>query len=265
MIPNTFEAYGVVREGASLDFLASYVSKIKRRNREDFINMGEAAGVEDSDSGTVLLGILWKPPAIGFEWGATLQHTEDIFRVVYTEANWTKTVYGLGMRASAQYTHQKSTGLGLLGKFKTNAKGVKLSTSYKNAVLSVSYTKTGDGARIRSPFGGRPGYTSSMLRNFDRAGEKAWRASLSYHFHAIGLPDWSANVMYMQGTGGLSDFIFDELKDNREVDYTLDYKPDHGRWQGLWFRVRYAHVREDGRGEVANQLRIILNYSISIL
>jgi hypothetical protein len=68
--------------------------------------------------------------------------------------------------------------------------------------------------------------------DFDRANQKAWRASLG---------------------------------DIKETDFTLDYKPGHDHWDGLWFRVRYARLREDGSGEVANQLRIILKYNFQIL
>ena len=142
---------------------------------------------------------------------------------------------------------------------------MRFSTSYRNAVLGVAFTKTDDGATIDSPFGGRPGYTSSMLRNFDRANEKAFRLSLSYHFDVVGLPDWSANVRYTKGKDALNDESLIPLGDSREVDYTLDYKPESGRWQGLWFRIRYAQLREDGAGKISDQLRIILNYSISIL
>ena len=78
MIPNTFEAYGLGREGSSLDFLVGYVDKIKLRNSEDFISMGEAAGVEGDDTGTRVFGLLWKPPETGFDWGATIQRTPDI-------------------------------------------------------------------------------------------------------------------------------------------------------------------------------------------
>jgi hypothetical protein len=153
----------------------------------------------------------------------------------------------------------------LLGDFKTHAAGLKFITSYKNLVLGLAYTKTGEGAKIKSPFGGRPGYTSSMLNDFDRANQKAWRASLSFHFDAIGLPHWSANVAYIRGTGALEDESLLLLGDIKETDFTLDYKPNHGRWKGLWFRVRYARLREDGSGEVANQVRIILKYNFQIL
>ena len=265
MIPNTFEAYGLGREGSSLDFLVGYVDKIKLRNSEDFISMGEAAGVEGDNTGTGVFGLIWKPPKTGFDWGVTVQRTQDILQLIYTEANWKQTYKGLGLLAAAQYTHQKGIGQDLLGEFKTNARGVRFSTSYRNAVLGVAFTKTDDGATIESPFGGRPGYTTSMLRNFDRANEKAIRWSLSYHFDAIGRPDWSANVRYTRGKDGLNTDSLIPLGDSREADYTLDYKPESGRWRGLWFRVRYATLREDGGGEVSHQLRIILNYSFSIL
>jgi hypothetical protein len=265
MIPNTFEAYGLAREGTSLDLIVGYVNKIKLRNSDDFISMGEAAGVEGDDTGTRLFGVLWKPPETGFDWGVTVQRTPDVLQLVYTEANWKRTYKGWGLLAAAQYTHQKGIGQDLLGDFKTNARGVRFSTSYRDAVLGVAFTKTDDGATIDSPFGGRPGYTSSMLRNFDRANEKAFRLSLSYHFDLIGLPDWSANIRYTKGKNALDEDSLLLLGDNREVDYTLDYKPESGRWRGLWFRVRYAQLREDGQGRVANQLRIILNYSFSIL
>ena len=265
MIPNTFEAYGIGRQGTSLDFQVGYVDKIKRRNSEDFISMGEVLGIEDNSSGTAMLSAIWKPPEAGFDWGAVVQRTPNLFRLFYTEANWKTTISGLGLLASAQYTHQDSVGQHLLGDFKTHAGGLKFITSYKNAVLSLAYTKTGDGAKIKSPFGGRPGYTSSMLNDFDRANQKAWRASLSFHFDAIGLPDWSANVAYIRGTGALEDESLLLLGDIKETDFTLDYKPDHGRWDGLWFRVRYARLKEDGTGEVANQLRIILKYNFQIL
>jgi hypothetical protein len=265
MIPNTFEAYGIGREGTSLDFVVGYVDKIKLRNSEDFISMGEVLDVEDNSSGTTMLSTLWKPPDTGFDWGATVQRTPNLFQLFYTEANWKKTINGLGLMASVQYTHQDSIGKHLLGEFKTNARGLKLITSYENVVFSLAYTRTDDGAKIKSPFGGRPGYTTSMLSDFDRANQKAWRASLSFHFDVIGLPDWSANVSYIRGKDALQDESLLPLGDINETDITLDYKPDHGRWKGLWFRVRYARLREDDKGEVANQVRIILNYSFNIL
>ncbi len=265
MIPNTFEAYLVGKEGKSFDFQAGYVDRVKLRNREDFISMGEAAGIENGDSGTGLLSVLWKPAIRGFDWGATYQHTPDAFQLLYSEANWLDEVFGIGVRGSAQYTYQESIGKEQLGDFRTHAAGLKLSTSYRNAVFSVAYTRVGSGNSIKSPFGGRPAYTSSMIRNFDRANEAAWRAALSYHFDELGLPHWSFNVNYTSGSDAESDRTGLPLIDTRETDFTLDFRPEEGPLQGLWFRIRYARVNERGGGEVANQVRIILNYNWSIL
>ena len=265
MIPNTFEAYGIGREKTSFDFQVGYVDKIKLRNREDFIPMGEVLGIENNDSGTSVLGAIWKPESTGFDIGATLQRTPNLFRLFYAETNWKRTFNGVGLLGSAQYTREESIGDHLLGDFKTDARGLKLITSYSNVVFSLAYTRTDDGAKIKSPFGGRPGYTTSMLNDFDRANEKAWRGSLSFHFDAIGLPDWSFNASHIRGKDAIEDNSFLPLGDIRETDITLDYKPEHGRLRGLWFRVRYARLKEDGEGEVANQVRIILNYSFNIL
>jgi hypothetical protein len=111
MIPNTFEAYGIGRQGTSLDFQVGYVDKIKRRNSEDFISMGEVLGIENNSSGTSVLGAIWRPPETGFDWGAVVQSTPNLFRLFYTEANWKTTISGLGLLASAQYTDRKSTRL----------------------------------------------------------------------------------------------------------------------------------------------------------
>ncbi len=265
MIPNTFEAYGFAREGTDLDFYLGYVDKIKLRNREDFIAMSEAAGVKGRGSGTSAAGILWSPPDANFSWGASVQQTSDVFRLIYTEVDWKRSINGWGARISAQYSHQESIGEELIGTLDTGAFGLKASGSYRDVVMSLAYTETDDNAKIKSPFGGRPGYTSSMLRDFDRAGEEAWRVGLSYHFDALGLPGWSGNINYTSGRNAVNDDFPIQLSDNREIDYTLDFKPDNGRWAGLWLRIRYANVREDGSGEVANQLRLIVNYSLTVL
>ena len=38
-----------------------------------------------------------------------------------------------------------------------------------------------------------------------------------------------------------------------------------GPFEGFWFRARYAKVRADGFGKVTDELRLIVNYSLSIL
>jgi hypothetical protein len=104
-----------------------------------------------------------------------------------------------------------------------------------------------------------------MLRNFDRANEKAWRAGLSYHFDRFGLPDVSLLVNVVKGRQAINADTGEDLRDQTEYDYTLDYKPTKGALEGFWFRVRYAELRQDGLGKVIDELRVIVNYSLPIL
>ena len=75
----------------------------------------------------------------------------------------------------------------------------------------------------------------------------------------------SAQFDVVKGSDALDPSTGAPLADQSEYNYTLDYKPGSGPLEGLWLRARYAQVREDGRGKVDDQLRIIINYSIPFL
>ncbi len=56
-----------------------------------------------------------------------------------------------------------------------------------------------------------------------------------------------------------------ELPDRTEYNWTLDYKPPEGMLRGLWLRFRWAHVDVEGDGGSVRDLRLILNYDLSLL
>lgn len=66
-----------------------------------------------------------------------------------------------------------SVGDELVGKFQTDQFGIKSDMSYAGAVLTLAYVQTGNGGDILNPWGGSPSYSSLILEDFDRAGEKA--------------------------------------------------------------------------------------------
>lgn len=266
MLPNTFEAYGIGRRGPNLSFMVGQVEKIKRRNDDEFVPMSVAAGVPDSNKGVTLGGFEWQPGDLNFTVGATNQYTKDLFNTFYTELNWNGTLAeDLELKLSGQYTDQRSVGNDLLGDFSTSTWGARMAASYRFAVATLAYTQTDDGAKISSPYGGRPSYLSLMIRDFDRANERAWRAGLSYHFDRIGLPDVSAVINYAKGLHARDPETLARLTDQTEQNYTLDFRPKRGILNGLWLRLRYARVDEDGAGKVADEIRIIANYSLPIL
>lgn len=266
MTPNTFEAYGFGKEEGQMQFIVGHVTKIKTRTADKFVPMGEAAGVDGSNAGVTMTGAKWVSESGYFDIGAVNQYTRNIFNTAYAEVNWQRQyTQDLGLKFSGQYTDQRSVGDDKIGEFDTDTWGVSLAGNYNYALLTLAFTQTDAGGRILSPYGGRPSYLSMMIRDFDRANEKAWRVGLSYHFDRLGLSDLSALVNAVKGRKARDSFTGEKLPDQTEYDYTLDYKPSKGSLEGFWFRARYAKVREDGFGKVTDEIRLIVNYSLPIL
>ena len=261
MIPNTHEAYVLGREGTRLDFIAGQVTKIKQRDAESFISIAEAAGAEGRKRGLSMTGFryhLGETSSIG----AIDYYAWDTINILYSELNfrheWNNEI---ASSFAGQFTHQKSIGDELIGSFDTNQYGVRVRTSYKNAVLTLATTNTGAGAGIKSPFGGRPSYLSLMRQDFDRANEVGILVGLSYNFSRFGLPDVSAFTNFAWGNNAEDASDERNLPDETEYDFTVDFRPKSGALNGFWLRARFAHVDFEG-GTDTQDARIILNYEL---
>ncbi len=277
MIPNTHEAFSIRREGKKIDFIAGQVTDIKLRDSESFISMAEAAGVgdpdrggqtsdldsneNDSDRGTSMAGLRYRL-SDNSSIGAINYYTWDTFNNFYSEFNFLKEWNEeIASKINLQFTHQNSIGDDLIGRFSTNHYGVRVRTSYKNAILTLAATNTGTGSDIQSPFGGRPSYLSLMRRDFDRANEIGLLVGLSYDFSKLGLPSVSAFTNFAWGNNAEDPNTDENLADATEYDFTIDFRPKSGGLNGLWLRARYANVDFEG-GEDTQDARIILNYEL---
>ena len=168
------------------------------------------------------------------------------------------------MQLAGQATNQRSNGDELLGEFDTYSWGVRGALSYRGAVLTLAHTNTGRNAAIRKPFGGTPGFTSSMLFDFDRAGEKALRIGLSQNFEKYNLPGVSLIVNYTEGRDAIaSDGT--SFPGSHEFAVTADFRPQKTWLKGLWLRVRYADGDRGSAADDRRDVRIILNYNLSAL
>ncbi len=272
MTPNTFEAYTVQgrfsREGGAprFEYVAGYVARIKERDSRTFVPMGEAAGAS-AKRGLSMAGLRFKPTE-HFSLGAINYNVRDVINIFYSEIDyvWLPTEQ-LGLRFTGQFTDQRSDGDDLLtgSSFDTQLVTGKLAASYAGAVLSVAFSTTDDGARIRSPYGSPPSPLSLMIENFDRAGEDAWGLGLSYHFKGIGLPGLSAFAKYSRGYNARNPDTGLSLADREEVNLTIDYRLQRGRFRGFWIRLRGAYVNEIGTSDEQKQFRVIFNYDIPVL
>ncbi|MGB5726807.1 MAG: OprD family outer membrane porin, partial [Thiogranum sp.] len=175
MVPNTFEAYSLIgKPENNWAYVLSHVRQMKLRNRDDFVSMSEAAGFNDRDE-PLTVGAARYDFTDDINIGATSQYAWEFMNTFYTEAN---AVWSFrddrALRLGGQYTDQRSVGDEIGGDFDTFVFGGKVAASYRSATLTLAFSSTDDGAGIRNPYGGYPGYLSLMIKSFNRADEDAW-------------------------------------------------------------------------------------------
>jgi hypothetical protein len=265
MVPNTFEAVALYDfSGEHFVYGLAQTWRMKKRDATNFISMTEAAGIDGPDRALSTAGARYTF-SNGANVGLVNHYGRDFMNIFYTEANSrTRAIQGIGVQFSAQFTRQKAVGDQLGGGFDTRSWGVKLATSYAGLVLSLAHTSTANNAGIQSYWGGKPGYLSLMIKDFDRAGEDAWLVGLSSDFRYFGNNAFSGFINYARGD--TPDRGSKASPDQSEFDLTLDYKPEAGMLKGLWFRLRGAFVDQDGSaGSDLREMRFIANYDFSIL
>lgn len=264
MVPNTFEAYTLDGESIGhFDFIVSHVTKMKTRNASKFRPMSEIAGFPGTDKGLTLGGLTYSL-SDDIYIGAINQYSWDLWNTAYTEAAgiWNLSE-GVEIGLTAQYTDQRNVGDALDGIFSTSAMGAAMAFSWQGAIVSFAVSTTDDDSRIRRPYGGTPSFVSLMQAKFDRAGENAWRAGLSFDFAAMGIDGLSAFLDYAKGD--TPDSGTAASPDQDEFDYTVDYHFKEGRFDRLWLRVRGSFLNQDGpEGKDTDEFRIILNYDLPV-
>jgi len=265
MVPNTFLAYGLQgRIVEPLEFTAGQVTHMKRRNSDNFKPMSRAAGLLGTDEPATMAGMRYNFTE-SINLGFVNLYAWEFMNTFYAEGNAGRQVSdNLALGVSAQFTDQRSVGDQLGGDFETSVYGAKASTTYKGATLSLAFSSTDNDSRIRSPFGSYPGYLSLMVEDFNRAGEDAWLVGLAYDFAEAGWNGISGFVNYAEGY--VSDSDSTGAPDQTELDVTLDIRPTNAVVDGLWLRLRYASVDQDGRfADDVRDWRAILNYEVPLL
>ena len=261
MTPNTFQGVALYGNAGGKDGAAAwrygggYISKIKERNSDEFVWMSKDAGAS-VDRGVYAAGVNYNQGDLNV--GAFQYYSRDIIDIFYTEAIYAMKSAGTPLKLSAQYTNQSSTGDNLLtgSQFSANQWGVKGDLALGDAVLTLAYTTTGDGSNMRNPWSGYPGYTSVQVKDFNRAGESAIMLKAGYDLSKV----WkggSAYALWVHGSG-----VDSPNYNEDEVDLNLQWTPDKATaLRGMSFRVRYAHITQDGGGDPSiDDFRIIVNY-----
>lgn len=264
MTPNTFEAitlHGRVKlgeDGGTFKYGLGYFDKIKERNLEDFVSMSEDAGA-NVERGVFSAGGLYQQG--DFSIGAIDYYSPDIINIGYAEAKLAIPINEKWKpRFALQFTDQRSVGDDLLqgDSFSVQQVGVQAELPVGDALFTAAFTHNTDGAALREPWSGYPGYTSSQVEDFLRAGETAFLLRAAYEFPWIeGL---NANLAWTHGLDpeGAEEYARDEC------DFDVKWAPSKGVLKGLSLRLRYAIVEQHGGNvDYLNEIRVIGNYAIN--
>ncbi len=153
MVPLTHELYALTSgmDTYPARWVAGHVSKMKQRDSDRFIAMSEAAGFVGTDEGVTLAGGSYNFTEHA-HIGILNLYSWDFLNIFYAEAaNLYSLTDELLVRISGQVTSQVSVGEELGGDTSTWTAGLRAALSYKNFVLALAGTLTGDDSGITSP------------------------------------------------------------------------------------------------------------------
>ncbi len=263
MTPQTFQgAQGVVQPLEGWDIGVGVLTHIKRRTREGFDSLYEAAGLDENED--VIVGASVYELEEGTYFGVYAMHAPDYHDGLYLEASKR---FNLGLdrhiQISGQYTRQDSEGDELDGDFEVNHYGARITWQDGWYSGSLAYTDYPEEDRLRSPWGGIPGYTSVLISDFDRPEESAWLLGGTVNFDSLGARGLSVNAKAI--LGDTPDCGVSASPDRDEYNVNINYRPK-SFLDGLLLQLRFGWVNFDDtcdgeEGADIEEVRFVTNYA----
>ncbi|RLA36671.1 MAG: hypothetical protein DRQ64_09945 [Gammaproteobacteria bacterium] len=264
MIPNSFQGAGLAHKfNEKWAMSGAYITRVKDRTSTDFEKAYDRAGL-DGDEGIGAAGIRYRDEA-GHDGGVYGYYAPDVLKMLYGEYNHHLELNEHSrLVLSAQYTHQSSNGDELGGDFSGEHYGTKL--LWETPVVNATFAYTlYDGDKLRANWGSVPGYTSVMVNDFNRTGERAYLLGVDKDLAVWNLPGW--NIGTNLTTGNTDDSGGDASPDQSEWNLNLKYTFYKGPLNGL--SIFFRHVRVNQKNSTGAQdakdisgIRVITNYNI---
>ena len=270
MAPQTFEGVTLGGKVGFAEYLVGYLTAMKARNAETFISMGETAGVVGSGSGLSLVGARLSP-LHGLKLELSNQLVDDVYNTAFAQIDYAYAFHrDFVVTLAGQYTDQRAVGDALLGgsKFKhwvTTVGSMRAQLHYHDFTLTTAFSVTGKGNNLQTPFGQYPGFLHLLVRDFDRAGEVAWRAGAGYDLSPWA-PETRIAVSLARGTNAINPAKRTAAPDVREYDFGVDHRASkHSGLHGFGFTAIAGIIDVQGLSRTQYQIRLILNYEIPLL
>lgn len=267
MTPNTFEGGSLKGEFGPVSYYAGLLTAMKKRNAVDFVNIAGAANVNENE--VMYLGGLELAPVDNVKARTSLYVVPNLLASSYTDGSWTLDLAEeTALRLGGQFMVQTGVGDELMSSpVDAWIAGVKGDFTYRGLTLTAGYTANGEDNDWQAPYGSWPGYTSMIVKDFNRAEEQAVLLGASFDFGSLGADGLSFTALA----------AFDTQVDSAdpewtEYDFTADYRltalKDSAEWDWLsplWLRARYALVETDntdGTRDRLDDFRVIVNYEL---
>ncbi|MGE0154830.1 MAG: OprD family outer membrane porin [Reyranellaceae bacterium] len=268
MTPNTFEGVSIAGEVSVFDYYGGFLWAMKRRNEVKFRDLAEIAGATAVQRSMWLAGI-GVTPIDDLKLRVSSFIVPDVLWSSYADFVWlTPLAENVKLRLGGQFMYQQSVGSDLItgASFDTWAAGAKADVIVGPVTLTAAYTKIGDDAQYRSPYGTWPGYTSMIVTDFNRAREQAFLVGGNLDFAFLGLTGLSFTGYAVFGNRAIDPLTRASLSDKNEYDLTLDYRFSAAYWpevaRPLWIRARATYIDETLGGDTrtTKDYRVIVNY-----
>jgi hypothetical protein len=276
MIPNTFEGGAVTGVLGPVEYYAGYLTAMKQRNSDTFINMARAAGVTSGENrGMVLTALNLDPGAI--ESLAPLQGLQiyfgnyfvpDIFNTFYFNPEYRRSLTeDWRVRFGVQVFDQRSVGEELRGAFTTWNTSARAEVGWRGLALVAMMSATGPNSGVLVPYGGWQGYVSLAETDFNLANEKAWEVGATYDwggttFKNFKIPGLWQSLLYAEGFGIKAQAQGVPIGKRRELDLFTVYRPP--RIPGLQFRFLASGIQQEPESRLFYDFRIILDLELPL-
>jgi hypothetical protein len=268
MIPQTFTAAtgrGPIALGWS--WVGGYLWRAKPRDADRFVSMAQLAGAPAGTERGMLTAGVRRAEEGRFTAGLFDFLVPDVHNIVYAEASFLPLPSGFfHFKAAGQFLDQRTVGAGLLpgSPSRTSYVSGRLSVSRARVMLSLAASSVADGGDVVTSYGTFPGYATSMVTSFTRAGESALHAEASYDFSGLGAPGLTLFTGLTKGGEARVPATGQALPAISEMEITADYRPTTGNLAGFWFRARGARTWQAGAAPDGFEIRLIGYYDIPI-
>jgi hypothetical protein len=277
MIPNTFTGVTAAGTFGPVDYYAGYLTSMKQRNSDTFINMARAAGATTGENHGVILTTLnfdlarteALAPLSGLQVFLGNYLTPDVFNTFFLNPEYRRSLtddwrFGFGV----QYWNQRSVGDDLIGDFSTWQVGSRFQLGWRGLTFLAMGTVTGGDTGVRSPYGGWLGYISLNETDPNLANEKAWETGFTYDwggttFEKFKVPGLWTSLLYSESFGIQAVAQDVPVGKRREMNLFWVYRPP--QVPGLQFRMLNKLIWQEGFGGTGYDMRLIVDFELPLL